>query len=134
MESFETTSTALSFILYNLAANPAHQERVHKEIRAVLLRHNHKFTYDTLQEMTYLDCVIYGEILGSIQLVSTGSDRHNIAYTICISESMRLTPVIMRIRKSCTKEYTLPRFGTQKEGVIIYPGTSVIIPVLAIHM
>lgn len=77
MESFETTSTALSFILYNLAANPTHQERVYKEIRAVLLRHNHKFTYDTLQEMTYLDCVIYGERLGAIQLVSTGGDTYH---------------------------------------------------------
>lgn len=48
-------------------------------------------------------------------------------------ETMRLHPVMLQFQKICTEEYTLPKFGIQKEGVTIYPGTSVIIPIQAIH-
>lgn len=42
-------------------------------------------------------------------------------------------PVMLQMQKLCTEEYTLPKFGSQKEGVKIYPGTTVIIPVQSIH-
>lgn len=42
-------------------------------------------------------------------------------------------PVMLQMQKVCTEEYTLPKFGNQKEGVKIYPGTTVIIPVQSIH-
>lgn len=40
----------------------------------------------------------------------------------------------MLFSKLCTQEYTLSKFGNQKEGVKLYPGTTVLIPVKAIHM
>lgn len=59
-EGYETASTVLCFALYELARRPDIQERLYNEIVAVSARHDNKFTYEALQEMTYLDCVIQG--------------------------------------------------------------------------
>lgn len=50
-----------------------------------------------------------------------------------ILETLRLDAVGMISFKLCTQEYTLPRFGNQKEGVKVYPGTTVYIPIHGIH-
>lgn len=88
--------------------NPDIQERLYEEIVEVLAKHDGKFTFDALQEMEYLDMVIY--------------------------ETMRLNVVAPLISKLCTKEYTLPLLNGQKKPVTIYPGTPVQISARAIHM
>ncbi|KAL9693610.1 hypothetical protein quinque_012895 [Culex quinquefasciatus] len=55
---FETTSTALTFALFELANNPEIQEKVRVEVSSVLARHDGKITYDALKEMTYLEQVV----------------------------------------------------------------------------
>nr|XP_040224220.2 cytochrome P450 6a22-like [Anopheles coluzzii] len=55
---FETSSTTLSFALFELANNPDIQERVRAEVLEKLQLHDGKITYDALKEMTYLDQVI----------------------------------------------------------------------------
>ncbi|XP_058060788.1 probable cytochrome P450 6a14 [Anopheles bellator] len=55
---FETSSTTLSFALYELANNPDIQERVREEVLDKLQLHGNKITYEALKEMTYLDQVI----------------------------------------------------------------------------
>uniref|UniRef100_A0A182PYU8 Uncharacterized protein n=1 Tax=Anopheles epiroticus TaxID=199890 RepID=A0A182PYU8_9DIPT len=55
---FETSSTTLSFALFELANNPTIQERVRAEVLEKLKLHDGKITYDALKEMTYLDQVI----------------------------------------------------------------------------
>lgn len=57
---FETSSTAMTYTLYELALNPNIQDKVRKEINEINNRNDGKFTYDSLAEMTYLDQVIYG--------------------------------------------------------------------------
>ena len=57
---FETSSTTLSFALFELANNPDIQERVRAEVLEKLQLHDGKITYDALKEMTYLDQVING--------------------------------------------------------------------------
>lgn len=49
-------------------------------------------------------------------------------------ESQRLHSAVLHMLKLSTADYTLPRFGEQKEGVKIPPGTTVIIPTRAIHL
>lgn len=59
---FETTSAAVSFCLYELAKQPAVQERLHADIDRVLDAHDGQLTYDTLGEMKYLDCCLDGKL------------------------------------------------------------------------
>lgn len=60
IEGFETSSTVLSFTLFELARSPECQERLHNEIVEVEARHKNIYTYEALQDMTYLDCVVMG--------------------------------------------------------------------------
>ncbi|XP_050069678.1 probable cytochrome P450 6a14 [Anopheles maculipalpis] len=55
---FETSSTTLSFALFELANNAEIQERVRAEVLEKLKLHDGQITYDALKEMTYLDQVI----------------------------------------------------------------------------
>jgi cytochrome P450 family 6 len=58
---FETSSTTMSFCLYELAMNLDIQERVQKEIDAALRKYEDKITYEAIQELLYLDNVISGK-------------------------------------------------------------------------
>lgn len=58
---FETSSTTLSFCLFELAKNQEIQQRVHKEIDDVLQRHANQLTYESVGEMKYLECCIDGK-------------------------------------------------------------------------
>ena len=57
---FETSSTTLTFCMYELAKDPEIQKRVHEEIDSVLAQHNGKITYDSVTEMKYLEACIDG--------------------------------------------------------------------------
>ena len=57
---FETSSTTMSFCLYELALNPDVQQRLRKEMDDVLEQHDGQITYEAIQEMEYLDRVISG--------------------------------------------------------------------------
>lgn len=58
---FETSSTTLSYCLYELAKNPAIQNRVHNEIDGVLREHNGQLTYEAVSDMIYLEKCIDGK-------------------------------------------------------------------------
>ena len=58
---FETSSTTMTFCLYELARNPDIQGRVRNEINTVLNNHGGNITYEAISEMGYLDKVVSGE-------------------------------------------------------------------------
>lgn len=58
---FETTSTTMTFVLYELAHNQEIQQKVRDEISEVLSRHNGKITYDAIMEMKYMQQVLEGK-------------------------------------------------------------------------
>lgn len=58
---FETSSTTLSFCLYELAKNQEIQQRVHEEIDRVLAEHGGELTYESLAEMKYLGWCFDGQ-------------------------------------------------------------------------
>lgn len=62
MAGFETSSTVLMFMLYELALNPDIQNRARKEIQEVLSVHDGEFSYDSMAELVYLDKIIKGNI------------------------------------------------------------------------
>ena len=57
----ESTSSALTFTLYELALQPEIQHSLRAEILQVLSKHDGKLTYDGIQEMSYMDRVFSGE-------------------------------------------------------------------------
>lgn len=82
LAGFETSSTALSYALYELSLNQELQDKTRVEIEKVLDKHNGEITYEAIMNMEYCGQVI--------------------------SESMRkYTPgnVLLRI---CTKDYQVP--------------------------
>lgn len=58
---FETTSTTLSFCLYEISVNPDVQTKMRKEIDEVLMKYNGKVSYQTLKDLLYMDAVINGK-------------------------------------------------------------------------
>lgn len=57
---FETSSTAMSYALYEMSLNLEVQEKARQCVRSVLKRHNGVFTYEAMMEMGYLDQCING--------------------------------------------------------------------------
>ncbi|CAD7078990.1 unnamed protein product [Hermetia illucens] len=55
---FETSSSNMTYSLYELAKDPDIQEKARRQINDTLKEHGGEFTYDALQEMTYIDQVI----------------------------------------------------------------------------
>lgn len=59
---FETAASAMTFCLYELTVNPEIQVKMRKEVDGIFEKHSGKPNYQALQEMTYLEAVINGEI------------------------------------------------------------------------
>lgn len=57
---FETSSSAMTFFLFQMAQNPDIQERVRREVENVLEKYDGKITYEAVHEMTYLEQAING--------------------------------------------------------------------------
>jgi len=58
---FETSSTTMTFCLYELSLHQDIQDRLREEIDVVLQKHDGKLTYEGIQEMEYLDKVVSGK-------------------------------------------------------------------------
>ncbi|XP_055306508.1 probable cytochrome P450 6a13 [Sitodiplosis mosellana] len=108
IDGTETSSTALSYALYELALNPACQQKALDEITQVISKHDGKLTAEGLQEMIYVEGILH--------------------------EGMRMHPPLIVLAKTCTKPYTLPKTSGQLEPITISPGMGVSINVWGIHM
>ncbi|KAF2892434.1 hypothetical protein ILUMI_13740 [Ignelater luminosus] len=79
---FETSSTTMTFCLYELARDPELQEKVRDEINNVLKKHNNEITYESMTEMKYM--------------------------TQVIEETLRKYPPLTAITRNCVKNYKVP--------------------------
>lgn len=59
---YESSSTSMTFCLYEMARNPAIQQKAYDEIISVLKQHDNKLTYDALSEMKYLEKCLTGKL------------------------------------------------------------------------
>lgn len=96
---FETSSTMLTFVAYELVANPDVQQKLYEEIAAVNEQLDGKrITYDVIQKMKYLDQVI--------------------------SETLRMWPAALQVDRECVKDYTYDdghrKFTIEKGSVIAF--------------
>jgi len=61
LAGFDTTSTLLCFVCYELATHPDVQKRLQKEIDKTMQENDGEFTYEAVHSMKYLDMVVSGE-------------------------------------------------------------------------
>ncbi|XP_049832528.1 probable cytochrome P450 6a13 [Schistocerca gregaria] len=98
---FETSSTTMSFALYELALNPDVQKRLQEEVDATM-KNNGQLNYEAITGMPYLDKVV--------------------------SETLRKYPPGALLGRKNIRRYQFPDNGPTLEE-----GTSLIVPVYALH-
>ncbi|RZC40767.1 p450 domain containing protein, partial [Asbolus verrucosus] len=118
---FETSSTTMTFALYELATNPDIQDKLRDEINTVLAKHNDELTYEGMMEMTYMEQVLHGK--EQSQLLTA-----YVTLILHFSETLRKYPPLPLLTRTCTKDYTIPN-----TSIHIKKGVEVGIPVIAIH-
>ncbi|KAJ2951467.1 hypothetical protein O0L34_g13619 [Tuta absoluta] len=90
---FETSSSTMSFMLYELAWNLDVQERCYEEIKKVMAKYE-EFTYDSLHELEYL--------------------------SMAFDEALRKHPVVGVLLRQCVHDFEIPELNlTVKEGTKI---------------
>ncbi|EAT41341.1 AAEL006992-PA [Aedes aegypti] len=104
IDGFETSSVAISFMLYEIAKNPEVQKRLRKELQKVTTDQG-TVSYDSLLELSYLDQVV--------------------------NESLRLWPPAAFISKKCTEPMDLPL--TANQNVTIGKEICAIINIWSLH-
>ncbi|CAH4008061.1 unnamed protein product [Pieris brassicae] len=82
---FETSSSATSMTLHQLALNPEIQLKVQSEIDEVLTKYDNKLCYDAISAMTLLD--------------------------MALKEAMRLFSSLGFLQRQCARKYTIPQLG-----------------------
>ncbi|XP_055975263.1 cytochrome P450 4F3-like isoform X2 [Sorex fumeus] len=92
-EGHDTTASGLSWVLFNLAKHPEHQERCRQEVGALLQgREPQELEWDDLASLPFL--------------------------TMCIKESLRLHPPVTVVSRCCSQDVPLPDGRVIPKGVI----------------
>jgi cytochrome P450 family 6 len=95
---YETSSTLMTFTLYELALNQSIQNRLRDELMEEIERNDGKLTYDLLFSCKYLDMII--------------------------SEALRKYPPIPDNMRKCVKDYKIPNTNLIiQEGSVIHINT-----------
>ncbi|XP_052750885.1 cytochrome P450 6B5-like [Galleria mellonella] len=94
---FETSSSATSYTLHQLAYNPQVQKKVQEEIDRVLAKHDNKLSYDAIKEMEYLEWTF--------------------------KEGMRMFPSLGFLIRKSARKYTFPEINLpiDEDIVVIIP-------------
>ncbi|KAG8237513.1 hypothetical protein J437_LFUL017563 [Ladona fulva] len=116
---FETTSSAVSFCIYELAHHLQIQEQLRLEVDRVLSSHEGEITYEALVQMEFMDRVL--------------------------NETMRKYPAVSVLFRECTKPYVIPPASgnapngeawkpeTANGGTVIEVGTRIQVPIAGLH-
>ncbi|KAJ9581664.1 hypothetical protein L9F63_023158, partial [Diploptera punctata] len=105
LDGYETSSSALTVVLHNLACYPAEQKNLQEEVDSKIEENDGKLTFDALQTMSYLDMVL--------------------------NESLRMHPAVPYMNRLCTKPFEVPLSDGKTLKVEV--GTPVVTPILGIH-
>ncbi|RLU15592.1 hypothetical protein DMN91_012586 [Ooceraea biroi] len=104
---YDTTSTAMSFVAYEIATNPEVQKKLQEEIDQVVKESNGEVTYETINRLEYLNAVI--------------------------NEGLRLYPPVAFLERICDNTYELPPSLPGEKPFIMKEGMIFWIPSFALH-
>ncbi|CAG9827786.1 unnamed protein product [Diabrotica balteata] len=104
---FDSVSSLMCFISYELALNPDIQERLKTEIEDTLKQYNDNVPYEVILKMKYLDMVV--------------------------SEGLRKYPSAVAIDRICTKPYIIEPVTPDESPVYVEKDTIIWFPTYAIH-
>lgn len=107
LAGFDSSSTMMCFMTYELALNPDIQEKLRNEVDQCFDETNGEINYETLSKMEYMDMVV--------------------------SETNRKHTFAVFIDRVCTQEFELPPAEPGYNSVVIKPGDCVWFPVYALH-
>lgn len=66
LAGFDTTASAVAYTLFELSRNPDLMQRLHKEVDEVLERHNNVISYESINEMNFLEHCVMGKEISAI--------------------------------------------------------------------
>ena len=104
---FDTVSTLMSFISYELAVNPDIQNRLIDEVDETLETCKGKLTYEALLGMKYMDMVV--------------------------SETLRKWPNSIAVDRICTKPYTIEAKYPDEKPIHLEKNDVVWLPIFGLH-
>lgn len=104
---FESTSTLMCFAAYEIAVNDDIQRRLQNEIDQVLEDRDGEVTYGAINEMKFLDAIIY--------------------------EALRMYPVVVATDRICTKPFELPPNRPGEKPHLLKEGDNVWFPIYGIQ-
>ncbi|CAG9827678.1 unnamed protein product [Diabrotica balteata] len=104
---FDTVSTLMRFMAYELVVNPKIQDKLRDEINDTFDACDGSVTYEDLLKMKYMDNVM--------------------------SETLRKWPSGLAVERICTKAYPLKAKLPHEKDVILPEGTLVCIPTFGLH-
>lgn len=107
LAGFDTSSTALSYLTFELAVNADIQEKLRTEVDKYFAQENGEISYDSLAKMEYLDMVV--------------------------SEALRKYPPTIIAERVCVKKFELPPSEPGCNSVTVNPGDAIWFSLLGIH-
>lgn len=111
LAGFDTSSSLLCFIAYELSLNTEIQERLQNEIDDVLSKSKENLSYNDLMAMKYLDMVVSGKVLLYINIFKiyslAFSEKNYITLFYC-AEALRKWPPDGHLDRLCADSYILP--------------------------
>jgi cytochrome P450 family 9 len=104
---FDSVSSLMCFMSYELGANPDVQEKLRQEIDETLKNCNGKLTYEALMNMKYMDMVT--------------------------SETLRKWPNAPAIDRVCTKPYTIEPTSPKENPIHLAKNDILLLPIYGLH-
>lgn len=95
LAGYETTSSALMFLIYNLAMNPTCQDQLREEIKNSVDEHGGELNYESINDIKYLN--------------------------MCLEESLRIYPPAPLNQRVCDRDITIKGYNFLKGMLVQIP-------------
>jgi cytochrome P450 family 9 len=125
---FDSVSSLMCFMSYELALHPDIQDRLRQEIdRTASELSNNELTYDAVKSMKYLEMVVSGELkIWSIE------QYLDICY-LYLLETLRKWPITPFVNRVCTIPYTVEPKEPHEQPISFKKDAIVMLPIYGLH-